>query len=157
MTSHRSAALSAWQEIPSCKRSANTPAIHFLQGREGSPDLTKLFTHLQPGPVQTLSLMFSLLQEINMFGSRQTTRALPGGLFPFSGPPLGAPTADVHNRINKRRSSRVNTGHNQQRRIYTVLRINTTAHMCHTKDQHSASLRCQLIEDVPGNKQRQEY
>lgn len=24
----------AWQETPACKRSANTPAIHFLQGRE---------------------------------------------------------------------------------------------------------------------------
>lgn len=44
--------------------------------------------------------------------------ALPGRLFPFSGPPLGALTADVHNRINKQRFSRVNTGHNQQRGIY---------------------------------------
>lgn len=30
-------------------------------------------------PVQTLSLMFSLLQEINMFGSRQTTRLCQAG------------------------------------------------------------------------------
>ncbi|KAM7368663.1 hypothetical protein PAMP_012976 [Pampus punctatissimus] len=46
--------------------------------------------------------------------------ALPGRLFPFSRPPLGALTADVHNRINKQRFSRVNTGHNQQRRIYNA-------------------------------------
>lgn len=45
---------------------------------------------------------------------------LPGRLFPFSRPPLGALTADVHKRINKQRSSRVNTGHNQQQRIYTA-------------------------------------
>lgn len=43
--------------------------------------------------------------------------ALPGRLFPFSGPPLGALTADVHNQINKQCFLRVNTGHNQQRRI----------------------------------------
>lgn len=69
-------------------------------------------------PVQTLSLMFSLLQEINMFGSRQTTRLCQAGSSPFSRPPLGALTADVHKRINKQRFLRVNTGHNQQRRVY---------------------------------------
>lgn len=120
---------SAWQEIPSCALSANTPAIHFLQGSEGAPDLTKLFTHPRPSLRETLSLMFSLLQEINMLGGGQTRRPLPGGLSPFSGPPLGALTADVHKRINKRRFSRVNTGHNQTSRGSTVLRMISAAHM----------------------------
>lgn len=71
-------------------------------------------------PVQTLSLMFSLLQEINMFGGRQTTLLCQAGSSPFSRPPLGALTADVHKRINKRRFSRVNTGHDQQCRIYSA-------------------------------------
>lgn len=109
--------------------SANTPAIHFLQGSEGAPDLTKLFTHPRPSPRETLSLMFSLLQEINMLGGGQTRRPLQGGLSPFSGQPPGALTADVHKRINKRRFSRVNTGHNQTSRGSTVLRMMSAAHM----------------------------
>lgn len=120
---------SAWQEISSCALSANTPAIHFLQGSEGAPDLTKLFTNPRPSPRETLSLMFSLLQEINMLGGRQTRRPLPGGLSPFSGPPPGALTADVHKRINKRSFSRVNTGHNQTSGGSTVLRMISAAHM----------------------------
>lgn len=120
---------SAWQEIPSCALSANTPAIHFLQGSKDAPDLTKLFTHPGPSLRETLSLMFSLLQEINMLGGGQTRRPLPGGLSPFSGPPPGALTADVHKRINKRRFSRVNTGHNQTSGGSTVLRMISAAHM----------------------------
>lgn len=49
--------------------------------------------------------MFSLLQEINMFGARQTARLRRVAPLPFNGPPLGALTADVRKRINKQRFS----------------------------------------------------
>lgn len=72
--------------------------------------------------------------------------ALPGRLFPFSRPPLGALTADVHSRINKQCLSRVNTGHNQQRRIYTAKDDQHSLYsMSYARDRHSSSLTSQVV------------
>lgn len=80
--------------------------------------------------------------------------ALPGRLFPFSRPPLGALTADVHSRINKQCFSRVNTGHNQQRRIYTAKDDQHSLYsMSYARDRHSAKL-CLLPENKPQKRYR---
>lgn len=86
------------------------------QRRRFRPDKAIYPPPAQPAP--TLSLMFSLLQEINMFGSRQTTLLCQAGSSPLAGHHWGPLTADVHKQINKQCFFRVNTGHNQQCGIY---------------------------------------
>lgn len=72
-------------------------------------------------PEQTLSLMFSLLQEINMFESRQTALLCQAGSSPFSGATTGGPWQQMYtSESNKRRFFWVNTGHNQQTEIHSA-------------------------------------
>lgn len=141
VTSHRSACpvSLAGDSLPQTLSKYTCYSFPTRQRRRARPD--KAIYPSPAQPVQTLSLMFSLLQEINMLGSRQTTPALPGRLFPFSRPPLGALTADVHKRINKQRFSRVNTGHNQQRRIYSAKDDQCGPYV----DQHSSPPACQVM------------
>lgn len=61
---------------------ANTQQIHLLFISYMAEKLARPDKAIYPPPaqpVQTLSLMFSLLQEINMFGSRQTTQLCQAG------------------------------------------------------------------------------
>lgn len=95
-------------------------------------------------PVQALSLMFSLLQEINMFGSRQTTLPCQTGSSRLAGHHWGPwqqmyTTESTHSASPESTQDTINTAGS------TVLRINTTAHMRHTKYQHSSSLVCQVM------------
>lgn len=75
-------------------------------------------------------------------------RALPR----LAGRHRGALTADVHKRINKRRrSSRVNTGHNQTSGGSTVLRMISAAHMwINTRLPKPRRPESQVVRLLPG-------
>lgn len=95
-------------------------------------------------PVQTLSLMFSLLQEINMFGSRQTTLLCQAGSSRLAGHHWG-PWQQMYTTKSTSSASSESTLDTINSAGSTVLRINSTAHMRHTKDQHSSSIMCQVM------------
>lgn len=83
--------------------------------------------------------------------------APPGGLFPFSRPPLGAPDSRCTQPNQQASASPESTPDTINSAGSTVLRMNTAAHMCHSKDQHPSSLACQVLVCLQNAEPREEY
>lgn len=107
-------------------------------------------------PVQTLSLMFSLLQEINMFGSRQTTRLCQAGSSRLAGHHWG-PWQQMYTSESTRSAPPESTLDTINSKGSTLLRMINAAHMCHTRDQHSSSFTCQVVPSLPESKPPRGY
>lgn len=95
-------------------------------------------------PVQTLSLMFSLLQEINMFGSRQTTRLRRAAPFRSAGQQWGH-WRQMYASESTSSASPESTLDTIKCVEPTPLRMISTAHMCYSRVQHSCSALCQVV------------
>lgn len=95
-------------------------------------------------PVHTLSLMFSLLQEINMFGSRQTALLCQAGSSRLAGHHWG-PWQQMYTSESTSSAFSESTLDTINSAASTALRMNSAAHMGRAKDQHASSNVCQVM------------